>query len=377
MGINLSSLVQTASGAVNRQREMQIEDEQRQRQRDMAILQQQLMAAQIGKLQSQSQGVASTAKAYLQQYPELQPFASDPNEVIARGRLRDQEGLIRERPVADYAVVGPNGEVYMVPREKEQTNLRPIQQQQPAQAPASAQGISGSTVGSQAPIQAPAQQAPSQVPRPARRPRGTGVQRFQPGLITPSQGELDAAQWAPGVVQGFTEFRNAYRATPRAVAEAVPFLQALDITASIPGLGNAISGAVRGAAQAGLSKEAQQAVQGFLRWTASRVFATGGKQLTQNEIRAAIGQYLPAIGEDPSVTEQRLISMAQDATNVLQSTGRAYPRIKQNLLQAGAPDLGDFDPYTQTFTGNVTFQDLLGPAPVVPKPGRYGYTRPQ
>lgn len=202
------------------------------------------------------------------------------------------------------------------------------------------------------------------------RPRGdepttvrpvNGPRPFRPELITPSPQEMDAANWAPGVFQGFTNFRDVWQSNPSAVREAVPFLQALDVSTDAPGLGKLISGIGRAAAQQGLSKEAQDAAVAFVRWTASRVFASGGKQLTRNEITAAIGQYLPSVNEPDEVSNNRLTAMAQDAMQVLLSTGRAYPRFKGNLSAAGAPDLGDFDPYKQQFTNSVTFEDLLRP----------------
>lgn len=202
------------------------------------------------------------------------------------------------------------------------------------------------------------------------RPRGdepttvrpvNGPRPFRPELVTPSAQEMDAANWAPGVFQGFTNFRDVWQSNPSAVREAVPFLQGLDVSTDAPGLGKLISGIGRAAAQQGLSKEAQDAAVAFIRWTASRVFASGGKQLTRNEITAAIGQYLPSINEPDAVSANRLTAMAQDAMQVLLSTGRAYSRFKGNLTAAGAPDLGDFDPYKQQFTNQATFEDLLRP----------------
>lgn len=202
------------------------------------------------------------------------------------------------------------------------------------------------------------------------RPRGNepstvqpinGPRAFRPELLTPSPQEMDAANWAPGVIQGFTNFRDVWQNNPSAVREAIPFLQGLDVATDAPGLGKLISGIGRAAAQQGLSKEAQDAAVAFIRWTASRVFASGGKQLTRNEITAAIGQYLPSINEPDEVSGERLKAMAQDAMQVLLSTGRAYPRFKGNLTAAGAPDLGDFDPYQQRFTNSATFEDLLRP----------------
>lgn len=380
------SIIQTAAGAFDKKRQRQLEDEKRAQAQEMSILQRALLEAQVGKLQSETGSLRAAADAYIQQYPELASLQSNPTEVVQRGRARDQEALIRGRPFPPQIVVSGTGEFVEVPRTKEQTPLSPLR---PSPTAPGDQGIGSQTATPRPGTRpdtarpTPQQPAPTQTPSGAPRPqpaqgaRGTGVKALRPGLITPSSTEIDAANWAPGVMQGFTGFRDAWRSDPRAVQEAVPFLQALDIAASVPGIGSAISGATRAAAQQGLSPAAQKVVQSFLRWTASRVFATGGKQLTQNEIRAAIGQYMPAIGEDPATSEQRLESMAQDATNVLFATGRAYPRIKRNLAAAGAPDLGDFDPYTQQFTGTVTFRDLLGPVPTAPRPGRYGYQRPR
>lgn len=285
--------------------------------------------------------------------PGLEDWIGKTSNVLAQLRPPRERSVLRTAMVDEQGnVVLQGGTPAIVPFDPDTgEQLGPARAGAPPAPPALTYDETGNPVLVSRPVggQAPTTQA---VP---------GMRVFRPELFTPTQGELDAANWAPGVFQGFTEFSRALRNNKAAVQEAVPFLQTIDITASIPGVGNAISGVVRGAAQAGLSPDAQKVVQSFLRWTASRVFAAGGKQLTQNEIRAAMGQYLPAVGEDAGTTEQRLTSMAQDALGVLQSTGRAYPRIRQNLSAAGAPDLGDFDPYTQRFTGSVTFEDLLHP----------------
>lgn len=374
MGISLGSLIQTAGGAFEKKRQRQLEDEERAQEREMNVMRRALMQAQIGGLQAKTAttgNVQETARAYIQQYPELASLASNPAEVIQRGRARDQEGLIRGRPVADYPVISETGEVLLVPRPRPESGISPLQPgTQPPPTPAPRQDLGqGVTVPAEPPPAAPPPQQGQQPGQPPRTPtptgqpgvRGTGVRTFRPQLFTPTQSETDAANWAPGVMQGFTVVRDAWRQNPTAVQEAVPFLQALNFSADIPGIGKAISQAVRAGGQQGLSPEAQRVAQGFLRWTASRVFASGGKQLTQTEITAAVGQYLPAINEDPTTSEQRIASMAQDAFNVLLATGRAYPRYKGTLTAAGAPDLGDFDPYTQQFTGGLTYQDLLNP----------------
>lgn len=234
----------------------------------------------------------------------------------------------------------------------------------------------GVTTGPQQPQQPAAAQ-----PRPAQSPThvSTGKHgRTSPFIMygsTPRPEHLQAAQFAPGVAEGFIKVRDITRSNPAAAAEAATFLNGYQFSSDIPGIGNAIATAVRAAGAAGLTPAAQQYIQAFLRYAAARQFATGGKALTSTEIRTSVGQYTPALREAPEVTQQKLYSMGNDALVVVKSTNRAYPMIRQQLTALGFPDLGDFDPRTQMLSNQNIDVSALFPQGANTTRSKYGYDR--
>ena len=373
---SLGNLAQDISGAAAGFVKGLRNEQERRRQAalDQALLQARVEAAKRPGLEDQLKQLQAdaAARAYIDKYPELKVFANNPLEVINRGRDRDTEGLLglRPRPPVPMTIENEPGKPvtgFVTPPAGATPGFTPIGPAQQTFAP----GTPGAppVQPGQAPVQAPQQPvAPPVVHTAPGQFTPTGGARVTPSygyLSTPTPQNLDAANWAPGVMQGFSGVRDIMRTNKAAAAEAVPYLNALQIAGDAPAVGNVISSVIRALPQSGLSPAAQQFVQSFIRWRASRVFASGGKQLTGNEIREATAQYVPSIGEDDNTTMQRLNSMAADALSVLQATGRAWPQRRAELIALGAPDLGEFNPLTQTFSNqNVTINDLLNAGPV-------------
>jgi hypothetical protein len=341
------------------------------------------------KFQLEQQQFGEAAQSYIQKYPELSALSGNPEEVINRGRERDTEGLlgVRPRPPVQMSVENEPGKPmtgFAQPPPMAPGQFTPLGPAQTTFAP----GQQPAGVPPMVPMAQPGQQpvAPAAPTSQALAPgqfQPVGGARISPSLgylSTPRPAELDAATWAPGVLQGFTGLRDIIQNNPGAASEALPFLNTYQVVSDIPGFGNALASAMRAATAAGLSQEAQRFVNHFIRFRASRVFAAGGKQLTGNEIREATAQFVPALGEQPPLIQQRLAAMAADALGVLQSTGRAWNQRRTELITLGSPDLGEFNPMTQMFSNTaVTLQDLL-PGIQLQVPGqqrnRYGYTRP-
>lgn len=330
------------------------------------------------KAQMDLQQMQKAAQAYLGRYPDLLPFSGNPEEVVNRGRERDTEQLLGARPgtptLTDIEIEpGRPIKAWAYPPARG-SNIPSTAGGNvvPSSGIVSTGTPSPRPIYSRVPSNPPAPPGPTSVPDVFRVPTapgqgtisGTGTpSRISPSygyLSTPRPSEVDAATWAPGVLQGFKGMRDILAIDPNAAREAIPYLNSLQIAGDIPAIGNTIASIFRALPQSGLSPAAQNFVQHYIRFRASRVFAAGGKQLTGAEMREATAQYIPAIGEDPSTVQQRIQSMAADVLAVLQSTGRAWTTRRAELIQLGAPDLGEFDPMTQRFSNlNVTLNDLL------------------